>query len=254
MVPMRAAVKREAVYAEIPVIGGKIRDQPAAEQREIARRADLPIIWQAGRVAKRRARHAQAAGAQGHHLREAVFVPAQHFPQRGGGVVGAFGDQPKDCLLHRDAGAGCQAQLGGGHRGGVGGHRDQLMQPDAAVAQGLENHIQGHHFGQAGGVAGFVGIDRRKNRPGSGIDHNGGIARGADLRARRGGDRGYPRCGERQQGQTAPPKSCPEYPQETHIRVLRPAEKPNCMGAGPRMSSANTTKDQKLKGLTATLD
>ena len=181
-------VPGEAGGREVAVVSGEIVDQTTAQDRQVAGGCPLFGVRQSGRVHERAVFHAERAGAQGHHLGEAILAASKQFPQGGGGVIGRFGDQAQNGLFHGQAGAGQQPQLGRFHAGGVGGHGYGLVKHNTPVAQRFERKIQGHHFGQAGRMTQLVGVHVFQHIAAGGIDHDGTIPRRPDLRLRRGKD------------------------------------------------------------------
>ena len=109
-------------------------------------------------------------------------LPPSNSPSADGGVVGRLGHHAQNRLLHRERHARHQPELGRLHRGGVRGNRHRRVERDAAVAQRLERHVEGHQLGEAGRMARRVGVVRLQDVAAGGIHHDGAVAVGADLR------------------------------------------------------------------------
>ncbi len=199
------AVEDEGRDGEVPILARIILDQVPRQQRQVTRGGDLVGVRPARGVAERGVRHAERAGAHRHQLRETVLVTRHQLAQRGGRIVGGLGHQTQQRLLHRDGGARQQPELGRQHARRVGGNRHQLVEADATVPQRLEQHVDRHHLGQAGGIARLVGGGGRQHLPGRGIHHQRGIPRGADL------GRGvvHPSSQQQHAGETPPDSGSP---------------------------------------------
>jgi hypothetical protein len=128
------------------------------------------VTWsgrQAGGVAEGGARHAEVAGAQRHHLREALPPTRRcRSPTAAGDVVGGAGDEGEDRLLDRDGVARGHAELGGRARRRLLRHRDARIEAESRpLAHLLEHHVERHHLGERGRMAGLVGARRDQTLP-----------------------------------------------------------------------------------------
>ncbi|CAH2599347.1 protein of unknown function [Rhodovastum atsumiense] len=59
-----------------------------------------------------------------------------------------------------------------------------LVESDPAVAQRLERQVKGHHLGQAGRMAQFIGVHRRQHIAARGLDDDRTVAARPDLSLR----------------------------------------------------------------------
>ena len=175
------AVVGEFMGREVLEVARKALLGGARENRQVARRGDLFVVGQTGRVAVERAGHAEPARLAGHHLGKMRLVAADRLGDRHGDVVGRARDDRLDRVVDGNAVAGFEPELRGLLGGGVLGDRNLRLQGHRAFVELLEQQVEGHHLGQRrrvarlvliGGVEGPTGVgvddDRREGRIGGG--------------------------------------------------------------------------------------
>jgi len=133
-----------------------------------------------------------------------------------GGVVGGLGHQRLDRIARLDGRADLQAELGRCLDRGMRRHHEVGVLRDVAGPQIAEQHIEGHHLGERGRVAGRVGRLLVKDGARIHVDDDGSGDLGRPrsfFRQRLAGGRGGCRNNERERKQNArraahmPPKS-----------------------------------------------
>ena len=97
-----SAVVGERARAEVVVVIRKAILDGAGENSHVARRGDLVIVGQTGRVAIDRVRHAERPSLGGHQLGKVILGTAERFGDDDRYVVGRLGDDGADRGFHGD--------------------------------------------------------------------------------------------------------------------------------------------------------
>ena len=121
--------------------------------------------------------------AHRHHLRKMLLVAAHQLAERRGRVVGRLGDQAEQRLLDRQRRARHQSELGRRHRRGRGAKPAPGRSAKATVAQRLEQPDRSSSAWSGWPESGIrPDWPHRDHLARLDVDHDRGVAVGADLR------------------------------------------------------------------------
>lgn len=96
---------------------------------------------------------------------KAASDPADRFADGGCGIVGRPDGSGAEQIPEADCRSGTKAQFRRRFSRGIRRDRHFGIQPDLAKAYGFERDVEGHHFGQGGGMQAGVGISRMRTSP-----------------------------------------------------------------------------------------
>ena len=150
--------------------------QRQGQSGDVAGRGALIRVGQAGGILVPGVLHAELARLPRHVAREIGLVAGQPFGQHGGGVIGRFGDDAEDQIMHRHRIAGRQRQLARCPVRRVVRNRQWLVEADTALVQRLKRQIECHHLGERGRIRLHVGVLLAQHLPRLGIEQAGATA------------------------------------------------------------------------------
>ena len=129
---------------------GEVAHQTGSQQAQVTRRGAVAGRGQAFGVAVAGGLHAQSLRLGVHHLDEVLHGAAHAFGQGHGRVIARLHDHALEQVFHAHLHLGVDKHARTRHLPSPLADRKGLLQIDFTGAQGIEDQVRGHQFGQGG--------------------------------------------------------------------------------------------------------
>ena len=173
----RLAAEGERTDGKIFVLAGETFLDGASENGLVACGRHLVVIGQAGRVLVDGAGHAERLRLARHQLGEIALASRDCLRHYDGGVVCRARHHALDRVFDDECAAGLEAQFGRRLSRGFARDLERTVELELAGLDLLEEQVEGHDFGERGGMPSCVRIGGMQDGAGIRVDDDVGVRR-----------------------------------------------------------------------------